>query len=214
MIRPTVSSVPSTAVVTTPAQERALDAAVELVARWGLTKTTLGDVARTAGMGRATLYRAFPGGRDQLVDMVGQREVAGFLQVVADAFDGAPDLPSALADGLHAAATHLQGHAAARFVLEHEPELAIPVLGFAQMDRFLSVTRLVLGPHLVAYLDPEHADRAGWAVEWIARMFLSGLVTTTPAFDLTDLDVCHRLVDHYVAPALVPTVHQPLSVSA
>ncbi|CAN5481619.1 hypothetical protein BH24ACT4_BH24ACT4_01960 [soil metagenome] len=217
MIRPTVSLVPPTAVVTTPAQERALDAAVELVARWGLTKTTLGDVARTAGMGRATLYRAFPGGRDQLVDMLGQREVAGFLQVVADAFDVAPDLPSALADGLHAAATHLEGHAAARFVLEHEPELAVPVLGFAEMDRLLMVARLDLAPHLAPHLDPEHSDRAeraGWAVEWLARMFLSSLVTTTSTFDLTDADACRRLVARYVVPALVSSPRQPLSTSA
>ncbi len=214
MIRPTVSPVPPTAVVTTPAQERVLDAALDLVARWGLTKTTLGDVARTAGTSRATLYRAFPGGRDQLVDLLGQREVARFLEVVAEAFDAAPDLTAALADGLHAAATHLEGHAPARFVLEHEPELAIPVLGFAQMDRLLRVTRLVLGPHLVVHLDPGHADRAGWAVEWIARMFLSGLVTSTSAFDLTDADVCRRLVDRYIVPALAPTAHQPLSASA
>ncbi len=52
-----------------------------------------------------------------------------------------PDLTAALADGLHAATLHLQAHAAARFVLEHEPALAVPVLGFSQMDRLLRVAR-------------------------------------------------------------------------
>lgn len=207
----------SLSVATTPAQERALDAAVELVARWGLNKTTLGDVARTAGMSRATLYRAFPGGRNELVAILGRREVARFLEVVALAFDEAPDLSSALADGLYAAAAHFEGHEAARFVLAHEPERAVPVLGFAQMDRLFAVCRHVLSPHLVGHLDPEQADRtdrAGWAVEWIARMFLSGLVTSTPDFDLTDRDACRRLVARYLAPALeAPALAAPHPIS-
>ncbi len=195
--------------VTTATQERALDAAVELVARWGLTKTTLADVARTAGMGRATLYRAFPGGRDQLVTLLGQREVACFLDVVARAMDAAPDLTAALADGLHAAVVHLEHHEAARFVLEHEPELAVPVLGFTEMERLLTVARRALAPHLVAHLHPADPDRAGWAVEWITRLFLSSLVTTTPEFDLADRATCHRLVARYLTPALAAPAPTP-----
>lgn len=195
---------PSTAPVTTLAQDRALDATLELVGRWGLGKTTLTDVARTAGMSRATLYRAFPGGRDQLVDLLGRREVARFLDLVADAFDAAPDLTTALADGLHAATLHLRSHAAASFVLEHEPELAVPVLGFSQLDRLLWVARRALAPHLVHHLPSAEPGRAEWAAEWTTRMFLSGLVTTTPEFDLADPDVCHRLVARYVTPALCP----------
>ena len=195
--------------VTTPTQERALDAALELVGRWGLTKTTLADVARTAGMGRATLYRAFPGGRDELVVLLGQREVACFLDVVARAVDAAPDLTAALADGLHAAVAHLEHHQAARFVLEHEPELAVPVLGFTEMERLLTVARRALAPHVVAHLPADQAERAGWAVEWIARMFLSSLVTTTPEFDLSDRATCHRLVSRYLTPALAPVAPIP-----
>ncbi len=195
------------AVATTPTQERALDAALQLVARWGVTKTTLADVARTAGMGRATLYRAFPGGRDQLIDLLARREVARFLDVVGRAADAAPDLTRALADGLHAATTHLEGHDAALFVLEHEPQLAVPVLGFTQMERLLHVARRALAPHLVAHLDPTGPDleRAEWAAEWITRMFLSALVTTTPEFDLSDRETCHRLVAQYLTPALTQT---------
>lgn len=186
-----------TAVVTTPAQERALDAAVELIARWGVAKTTLGDVARAAGMSRATLYRAVPGGRDELLTLLSRRELARFLAAVTEVLDHESDPAVAMAGGLHAAAVHLEGHAAVRYVLTHEPELAVPVLGFAQLDGLLRVVRRAVAPHLVAHV----GDAAGWAAEWLARLFLSTLVNPTPAFDLTDRAVCDRLVARYMAPA-------------
>ncbi|HXH56921.1 helix-turn-helix domain-containing protein [Iamia sp.] len=195
------------AVVTTSSQERALDAAVELVARWGVTKTTLGDVARAAAMSRATLYRCFPGGKDELFDLLAQREVARLLGAVADAVDAAGDLPTALAAGLHAAARAFDGHAALRFVLDHEPDLATAVLGFAEMDRLLRVVRRALAPHLVRFLD---APDAGWAAEWLARVFLSALVSPTPAFHLADPEVCHRLVRRYLAPAFAARSTAPV----
>ena len=40
---------------------RLLDATVACIARVGVSKTTLDDVAREAGCSRATLYRYFPG---------------------------------------------------------------------------------------------------------------------------------------------------------
>ncbi|HEX7131927.1 MAG TPA: helix-turn-helix domain-containing protein [Iamia sp.] len=194
-----------TVVVTTPAQERALDAAVELVARWGVAKTTLGDVARAAGMSRATLYRTFPGGKDELFGLLARREVARFLAVATDACDAAPDLATALTDSLHAASTHLAGHGAIRFVLDHEPELAVPVLGFGAMDRLLRLVSRAVAPHLVRFGADGHPDSPSWAAEWCARLFLSALVNPTPSWDLTDRAVCARLVDRYLVPALTCT---------
>lgn len=190
--------------VTTPAQERALDAAVALVARWGVAKTTLGDVAKTAGMSRATLYRTFPGGKDELFGLLAQREVARFLAVATDAVDAAPDLAAALTDALHGAATHLAGHGAIRFVLDHEPELAVPVLGFGEMDRLLRLVSRAVAPHLVRFFADDPIDGPSWAAEWCARLFLSALVNPTPAWDLGDRAVCARLVDRYLVPALTP----------
>ena len=46
---------------------RILEAAVTCIERWGLAKTSLEDVANEAGLSRATVYRYFAGGRDELV---------------------------------------------------------------------------------------------------------------------------------------------------
>ena len=51
-----------------PLETRVVDAMLECIGRWGLGKTTADDVARTAGISRATLYRTFPGGMDVVFD--------------------------------------------------------------------------------------------------------------------------------------------------
>ena len=65
-------------------QDRVLDAALACIARVGLGKTTLDDVAREAGCARATVYRCFPGKQDlsravleREVDALGTRAIAG-----------------------------------------------------------------------------------------------------------------------------------------
>jgi AcrR family transcriptional regulator len=203
--------VTETVVVTSAAQERALDAALDLVARWGVAKTTLGDVARAAGTSRATLYRSFPGGKEQLFDLLARRELARFLAVVTDALTASDDLADALAGGLHAASTHLNEHAAVRYILEHEPEVAVPVLSFGECEALLRVVTRAVAPSLVRLL-PDPAA-ASWAVEWLARLFLSALVNPTPAFDLSDRAVCDRLVARYVVPALAPATNGPPSAT-
>ena len=51
-------------------RERLVDVAAERFLDEGLTSVTLEDVAAAAGVHRATLHRAFPGGRDELVAAV------------------------------------------------------------------------------------------------------------------------------------------------
>ena len=186
--------------VTTAPQQRALDAALELVGQQGVGATSLGLVARHAAISRATLYRAFPGGRDQLFVQLGQREVSAILAAVGTAIDQADDLEAAVAGALHTAAQRVQSHAALRYVLAHEPHLAVPFLGFTEMDRLLRVVRRALAPRLARFLDDGAAE---WAAEWVARLFLSTLVNPTAEFDLSDRAVCDRLVQRYVGPAFV-----------
>ncbi|OLT13120.1 hypothetical protein BJF79_21190 [Actinomadura sp. CNU-125] len=61
-----------------PQADRILDAALELFTTFGLRRTTMDDVARTSGLGRATVYRRFPGKND-LVTGVLLREARRFF---------------------------------------------------------------------------------------------------------------------------------------
>ena len=44
-------------------------------ARWGLAKTTIDDIAREAGVSRATVYRLYPGGKAAISNAASNAEV-------------------------------------------------------------------------------------------------------------------------------------------
>ena len=72
-----------------PQAERVVDAALACIARVGLAKTTLDDVAREAGCARATVYRCFPN-KVQLLGALVAREAQrlGDALLVASARNG------------------------------------------------------------------------------------------------------------------------------
>lgn len=182
--------------------DRILDATVDLVARWGVGKTALADVAKAAGCSRATVYRVFPGGKQHLFAQLGDRELTTYLTAVLEAVDTAEDLDEALTRGLVVGARLLRDHDAAQFVIEHEPELLVPFLGFKQVDVLYAHVSVVAGPHLERFVS---ADRAGWAAEWAARTFITYLFNPTDDFDLADIDQTRNLVRSYVLPAFDAT---------
>ena len=57
------------AVAAPSTEQRLLEATLACLARHGIAKTTLDDVAREAGVARATLYRYFPGKQALLADI-------------------------------------------------------------------------------------------------------------------------------------------------
>lgn len=180
---------------------RVLDAAVVLVGRWGVAKTALADVAKEAGCSRATLYRAFPGGKQHLMLSLAQREVSTYVLAIAEAIDAGDDLADALTRSFVVATRLLRDHDAAQFILEHEPGLLLPFLGFQKVERLYRATSTVLGPHFERFLDP---DRAAWAAEWATRLFISHLFSPRDDLDLAVIDDVRRLVETFLVPALAP----------
>src|SRR5438132_13200822 len=81
-------------------RERILEAGYSCVARYGLAKTTVEDVARAARLSRATIYRHFPGGRDEVLREVIAWETGRFFGRLAEAVAGAPDFARLLEEAL------------------------------------------------------------------------------------------------------------------
>lgn len=73
-------------VVDVTAPERVVEAAERCFAQYGVAKTTVEDVARLAGTSRASVYRYFPGGRDEIV----------LAALLASAREFLPQLPARL----------------------------------------------------------------------------------------------------------------------
>ena len=181
---------------------RILDAALVLVGRWGVAKTAIGDVAKEAGCSRATLYRAFPGGKQHVFVALATRELGSYQGAIVEAIDASDSLEDALTRGIVVAARLLQDHDAAQFILEHEPGLLLPFLGFHQIDVLYRHTARELGPHLERFLP---AERAAWAAEWAARLFITYLFNPRPDQGLAVIDDAHELVRRFLIPALTPT---------
>ena len=85
-------------------RDRVVAAALRCLAAEGLRRTTVDDVAVEAGISRATLYRAFPGGRDTIVAVVVDAELESLTATIEGAVEGAADLREALASTINVAA--------------------------------------------------------------------------------------------------------------
>lgn len=135
------------------ARARVLQGALDCVARQGFAGTTVTDVARAAGVSRATVYRWFPGGRDEIFRATVAAEVARFYGAMAAAVADAPDLATTVERALAFAHRELRGNAALQTLLETEPEPLLRFLDHAYPATLGWVTdhlRSVLGAEAVA----------------------------------------------------------------
>jgi AcrR family transcriptional regulator len=172
-----------------------LEGALVCVGRFGLAKTTIDDVARESGVSRATIYRYFAGGREQLVAELVAWEMSRFFGRLGQAVAGAPDLASLAEDALLFAHRALAAHAVYQKVMVTEPERLLPLMT-VQADRVL---RLITG-FLVPFLERDRdagrlraATDPDRAADYIARMFLS-LISTPGSWDLEDRQAVRELV--------------------
>jgi AcrR family transcriptional regulator len=178
---------------------RVVDGALRCMARNGIAKTTVDDVAREAGVSRATLYRLFPGGRDGVVRAVVETETARLYSDLGAVMGEADDLDGMLVAGIVAAARRLSAHEALGYLLEHEPGTVLPYLAFSGLDRLLASASAFAAPFFGRWLEPEQALRAG---EWAARIVVSYLACPDRRVELTDPVAAHRLVDTFVVPGI------------
>ena len=109
------------------ADDLLLDAAMECVLAVGVRRTTLSDVARTAGVSRMTLYRRFPDVRGMLSSLI-TRE---FGKILAAANEAAREEPTARGQLVVASVHTIRALAAnplMHAVIERDAELLLPYI--------------------------------------------------------------------------------------
>ena len=179
---------------------RLVDGALRCLARQGIAKTTVDDIAREAGVSRATAYRAFPGGKDDILAAVVETEVARLFSYLAVVMGEAHDLEDVLVAGMVESARRLRAHQALSYLLAYEPGAVLPHLTFAGQDRVLLVAGDLAAPFFARWLEPEQASRAA---EWAVRIVLAYCSDQTPATDLTDPAATRALVRTFVLPGIL-----------
>ena len=183
-------------------ETRVVEAALRCIARWGVAKTTLDDVAREAGCSRATVYRAFPGGKEGLLDAVARTELHRFFERVGRRLAEATTVEDLVVDGIVEAHAALTSHEALQFLLRHEPEIVLPKITFHRAELVLGVVTAFAAPYLAPYLG--ESDAAAVA-EWVARLVLSYTLCPSELHDLSSPDDVRRLVRTFVLPGSMTT---------
>lgn len=205
MVVSTAHPAPAVPVRTAPAtttsqEERVLAAAARCIARWGVAKTTLDDVAREAGCSRATVYRVVAGGKDGLIEAVARREVDRFFAALSARLDDADGLEDLLVAAVAEAARFVDGHAPLQFLLAHEPEVVLPHVAFSRMDAVFARVRRFAAPYLQPLLG---ADAAAEAADWVTRVVVSYLLSPAPGVDLRDEHDARRVTRAFLLPGLL-----------
>jgi AcrR family transcriptional regulator len=113
--------------VTDESTVKILDAALAVYEEFGLRRTSIDDVAKRAGLGRATVYRRFPQKGD-LIAAVGMREVERFLAVVDVEISKAANAEDRMIEGFVAVVRGLRKHTLLNRLLSSEPEALLPGL--------------------------------------------------------------------------------------
>ena len=172
-------------------RDRILAATVVCLGRYGIAKTTVDDAAREAGLARATVYRYFPDGKEQLIAESITWAVGQFFHDLAVAVADAPDFPTLVEQALVHAHQAVADHVVLQKVLETEPERLLP-----QLTQSAPQVQAVLRDYLADKLrdeallpgvDPLEAG------DWLARMGLS-FILAEGRWDLSDPDSVRALV--------------------
>ena len=180
--------------------ERAVAATLACIARHGVGKTTIDDVAREAGCSRASLYRYF-GGKQELVADAVRAEADRVLASIRAAADAEGTLEDALVAGLLTAGRELHEHPALEFVAAFEPERLLPHLTFAGGDRFLVRAAVAFAPALARFAIAD-AERGA---EWVARIGLTLWACPSGPVSLADPLGLRDYVRAFVLPAMHPS---------
>jgi AcrR family transcriptional regulator len=182
------------------ARQRILEATYACVARWGLSKTTVEDAAREAGLSRSTVYRYFPGGRDELVDAVVSWQHLKFFGRLYEEVHGASSLEEVLERGLVFARRAVLEHEVLQMVLRTEPGVLLPKLT-VESNRTVGMISGFLIPYLQ---DHELAPGVGVheAADFLARMILS-YISSPGHWDLADPEQVTKLVRCELLPGVV-----------
>lgn len=174
-------------------RDRVLAAVVAVAGRTGLGGLTVDEVAREAGVGRASVYRWFPGGREQLVDEGVTWEVGRFLRRLGEAVQAAADLRERLIVGLPFAHRAIVEHQVLQRLLATEPGGLLP-----QLQQTGPLVVAVLRDAIRPWIEAEPRRRPGVdadeAAEWLARMVVS-FMAEPGRWDLTDPVEVAALVD-------------------
>ncbi|WP_135451425.1 helix-turn-helix domain-containing protein [Mycobacterium sp. DL99] len=187
-----------------PISTRILSATLQQAELVGIRRTTMEDVARRSGVGRATLYRRFPT-KDALIDALVLSEARRYLEGSAQARAHAETLEDRLVYGTVFTVTFLRDHALLKKLLRTEPETILPsltldagaIIDFATEH---SAAQLRTDLYGTSETNPAQERHIRTVAELHTRLTLSFIVTPHTGIKLTNLEDTRDYVRTYLLP--------------
>ncbi|MCV7204533.1 TetR family transcriptional regulator [Mycolicibacterium peregrinum] len=183
---------------------RILSATLEQAELVGIRRTTMEDVARRSGVGRATLYRRFPT-KDVLIDAVVLSEARRYLDGSAQARAHADTLEDRMVYETVFTVTFLREHALLKKLLRTEPETILPSLtvdagAIIDFATDFSVAYLRTDLYGTTETTPAQERHLRTVAELHTRLTLSFIVTPHTSIKLTSLEDTRDYVRTYLLP--------------
>jgi AcrR family transcriptional regulator len=180
------------------ARERLLEATYACIARSGLERTTVEDAAREAGVSRATVYRWFQGGREQLLNETIAWQTDQFFVRLASEVADAQTFREVVTRALVSAHRWVAEHEVLQRLLGTEAGRLLPAI-VEEMRKLVPAIGRFVEPYLVR----EGVADAAAAGEYVARMVVS-LISSPGRWDLADAEQVDLLVRTELLAGLVP----------
>jgi AcrR family transcriptional regulator len=201
--------------MTDATQERLLDATDRLVRQLGIKKTSMADVARDAGVARATLYRYFES-REVLLNALTHRAADRFFAAVAAAMDTRATLSGQLGEfsemmtrAIHPAQGVLVALGAEGGPGSVENRAAMYRMLVGESGQALRRTARLLRPYIEAARERgevRHDLDLTDASEWLARILLSFTIFQAAiAYEADDPRSVSEFVRRYAITGLART---------
>jgi AcrR family transcriptional regulator len=174
-------------------------AALESIAKFGISKTSVEDIAKHAKVSRATVYRAFPKGRDSIFETALYLEAEKLFRKLYKVAQNSQSLKDAISSVVFAAAENLLNNSALMFIVANESELLAARLTFENMGKVLEFVSVNTKELFSKWIGKEPSMRLG---EWIARILFSYTLCPTQAINLLDIDKVNLLVETVFIPGI------------
>lgn len=187
-----------------PEVHRILDAALELFAEFGIKRTTIGDIARRAGIDRVTVYRRI-GNKDQVIQSVVTREATRlFEQVSATARQGTT-IEERVELGFTTMMEQVRGNAMLARMLQVEPEIVLMQLTTEGSVLVTGATMATLGFFGEAVedglLDTTEGMEAG--AELLVRIVHSWMLTPRALIELETTGQLREFARRHLVPMVL-----------
>jgi AcrR family transcriptional regulator len=185
---------------------RILAATLEQAELVGIRRTTMEDVARRSGVGRATLYRRFPT-KGALIDAVVLAEARRFMQGSAEARSHATTFEDRMVNSTVFTVTFMREHSLLKKLLRTEPDALLPsltvdagaIIDFATDNSVVLLRDELYGTDATTPAQERHLRTVA---ELQTRLTLSFIVTPHTGINLETIDDTRAYVRNYLMPMI------------